>query len=245
MCSGGNLESTSMIRHTPAVLGIALVLAAGLTGCGKQNSAQADLAPAAQSPITQEASMTRPKSPHHLPPADVHGVGPSKRYDQAAGAMDFSFEYPGNWALGVEEGRRQPYRQAIILGPRNVKDTFSAALVIRRLPSKSAGGSFETLQELMEHRRKQYQGREQFSVTGEDTPPLLGTTAHRMQFGYLTTPPQARNQMQALVTRVRAIAVWLTIGDRLYELTYEADVDDFPAYLPVFDRLLQSLQPAA
>ncbi len=234
-----------MMRDTIVLVGAALVCAAGLSGCSKRSDAETGTAPAAQQPITQESSMTRPKSPHHVPPVVVHGVGPWKRYDQASGALDFTFEYPGNWAQGVEEGRRQPYRQVIIIGPRNMKNTFSAGLVVRRLPNKAAGGSFQDLAALMQHRRAQYQAREQFSVIEERELPLLGTTAHRLEYGYLTPLPQTGNQTQALVPRIRAVTIWLTIGDRLYELTFEADAEEFPTYLPVFEHLVQSLQAAA
>jgi hypothetical protein len=195
----------------------------------------------AQAPA-QESRMAESRSLHHRVPVHVQGVGPWKRYEPADVPLGVTFEYPQNWVAGAERGRQQPYWQVIILGPRNPEDTFSATLVVRKLPKRTAGGVHEDLDALLRARRRQYEARQRLVTFEETQRTLLDRRAQQLQFAYAATIPTAQDQTKTLTTRLQVVIVSLDVGDHLYELTYEADADEFSLYQPVFEHLLETLR---
>lgn len=232
------MPMSRMIRY---LAGLATACGPWLLSCAHSQEMPSE-APAS---VAEERPLMSARSSHHLPPAQVHGVGPWTRFQAADSPLDFTFEYPGNWRLGTERGRRQPYWQAIILGPRNPADTFSTSLVIRRLPTKASGGAYEDLDALMAARRKQFAGHQDFALIEEGERPLLGATGRFMRFSYRVTPPVGRDQTRAIPTTIVSTIVWLALGEQLHELSYQADVVDVAAYQPVYDHLLESLATLA
>ena len=181
-----------------------------------------------------------PESSHDIPPVQVSGVGPWVRYAQPRASFDFTFEYPQNWIAGLEEGRQQPYAQAVILGPRNAADSYSAGLTIRRQPVKALGGLYESVEALRRSRRAQYAAAHDVEIISEGEQPLGKITAWRMELSY--TVPLPSHSAEATPTRIRLLLVQFAVFEQLYELSFSADASEYLTYRHVFDHLLASLR---
>jgi len=169
----------------------------------------------------------------------VTGVGPWVVY-QDPSVVGATFEYPQNWVVGSEIGREQPYRQVIILGPRNPENTWSTGLTIRQYPTKAAGGLYPSLQALIEARRKQYGSNASFQRIEEGARPLGDLQTWQSVFTYVVPLPP--HSVQAKPTAIQTRLVLFAAGDALYEVSYTADASQYPTYQDVFDHLLQTLK---
>ena len=181
-----------------------------------------------------------PESTDAIPPIQVSGIGPWVRYQNTRAQLDFAFEYPQNWVVGLEEGRQQPYAQVIILGPRNAANSYSAGLTIRRQPVKTSGGLYENLEALIKSRRSQRAANRAFELLGEREQPLGQLTAWRSEFTDVVPLPS--HSVEAKPTKIRTVLVQFAVYEQLYELSFSADTSEYPQYQYVFDHLLNSLR---
>ena len=182
------------------------------------------------------ATMT---NPHEMPPVKVTGVGPGKLFTDAEKLLACTFEYPENWAIGTEKGRKQPYQQVIILGPRNTSNNFSASLTMRRMPMKASGGIYSQLADLTEVRQKQYAKNPQYRQLNLGERMVSGQKAVSMTIEY-TVPIPPYGKLQAEQVTLRTQFVQFALAGALYELSFSADARDYSVYEPVFERLLQT-----
>ena len=149
------------------------------------------------------ATMT---NPHEMPPMKVTGAGPGKLFADAEKLLACTFEYPENWAIGTEKGRKQPYQQAIILGPRNSSDNFSASLTVRRMPAKAAGGLYAQLADLTEERRKQYASNPHYRQLNAGERVVGGRKAALMTIEYaVAIPPYGKLQGEQVSLRTQFV----------------------------------------
>lgn len=190
----------------------------------------------------------QPSSTSPVPPPDMPRHTPTP--ERTLGAfvifipqhLPLTFEYPSHWIAGEEEGRDAAYQQVIVLGPRNLLDTYSAGLTIRLLPSKERGGTYASLEELTQWRRTQ-EARSEISEVLRDQPrELLGLRGIELEFRTsLDLAPKERGGPM-IPTAIRTRMVLLAQADRFIELVYTADALDYARYVPVFERLLESIR---
>jgi hypothetical protein len=152
-------------------------------------------------------------------------------------SLDASFDFPKGWRLKTGQGTSEPYSQAIVEGPRNQAGTFTAAMIVRRLPNRAQGGRFDGLASL-KSARVAY-----FSRNGkllEDTKAdVAGMKAEDALIAYRIPPlfqPGLKNEPVDVKTRM----VLLEKGGYLYEIQYSADASEFDANRAHFARLLKS-----
>ncbi len=182
------------------------------------------------------AAMTHP---HEMPPVKVTGVGPGKLFADAEKLLACTFEYPENWAIGTEKGRKLPYQQAIILGPRNSSDNFSASLTVRRIPNQASGGMYAQLPDLTEARRKQYASNPHYRQLNTGERIVSGQKAISLTIEYaVPIPPYGKLQGEPVTLQTQFIQ--FESAGAFYELSFSADARDYPVYEPVFERLLQT-----
>lgn len=183
-------------------------------------------------------------NPHDMPPVQVSGVGSWINYSDQENALGCVFEYPENWAVGTERGQKQAYSQAVILGPRNASNTFSAGLTVRRMMTKASGGLYADLESLKVARQKQYGANAHYKKLDSGEQVLGGQKAAWMVIEY-NTPLLPANDLHAFSVTVRMKLVQFAIGNTLYEISYAADVGQYARYEAVFEHLLQTLTIAA
>jgi hypothetical protein len=168
----------------------------------------------------------------------VTGVGPWVRYRDPDASLDYTFEYPGNWVLSIDQGKEQPYWQALILGPRNAGDGFSATLTVRRLPTTAPGALYKDLPTLIDERRRQASASAEYELAEEGERQVDGLAARQADFTYVV--PLPIDSIHPKPTKLRARQVQFARGEALYELHFAADAQDFPAFEHVFDHLVES-----
>ncbi len=178
-------------------------------------------------------------NPHEIPPVKVTGVGTGKLFADTEKGLACTFEYPENWAIGTEKGRKQPYQQAIILGPRNSSDNFSASLTVRRMPNKASGGIYSQLADLTQARQKQYGSNPRYRQLNTGERMVSGQKAVSMTIEYaVPIPPYGKLQAEPVLLQTQFVQ--FASAGVLYELTFSADARDYAAYEPVFEHLLQT-----
>src|SRR3989344_7712910 len=65
--------------------------------------------------------------------------------------LDISFQYPRDWRVMEDKGKIDAYTQAMVLGPRNLDDTYTASFIVRGSPLKSKQGRFENVEQLKQN----------------------------------------------------------------------------------------------
>ncbi len=155
-------------------------------------------------------------------------------------SLPFRFEYPSNWMAGEEEGQGSPYQQVIVLGPRNALDTYNAGLTVRIMPTKTAGGQYENLEELVQRRRAQHGHSGRLEIVRDQPTRLLGLTGTELEFRVDMRLPQGGSH-GSTPTEVQTHTILMAEGNRLFEFIYSADARDYGRYHEAFDHLLQSL----
>lgn len=183
-------------------------------------------------------------------PADstVVVVEELSRYDRfggLAGILPASFEYPKDWRiLPGETDEGVPYTQILILGPRNLDNTFTSTLVIRRSPAAAAGGTDADSRALLERYKRELFNDSQ--VVREITRQVGGRQAVDLTVTY-TIPAPAHHDRSILRQPIRVYVrtVYLDEAGHIYEIVYTSDERNFPAYQDNFEHLLESLRFSA
>ena len=200
--------------------------------------------------VVMSARKPRPSGePGKVPPAPdapraelmarPTGAGPYVAFHHEGAALPLTFEYPQNWKAGLEEGRAAPYRQVIILGPRNTLDTYSTSLVVRELRTRLEGGSYESAEALVERRRTQFAKADDFALLKDEPASVEGAKARELEFEYTARLPHPRSTPRLTTVKTRLVVA--EHGGRLYELSYSADRQDYDRYRTVFGHLLDSV----
>ncbi len=194
----------------------------------------------AQPPKTPQSAPSAPDMPRPGVPVHVEGLGTPAPYMGKRFSLPCTFEYPKNWVAGEEEGRGERYQQVIILGPRNTTDTYNAGLIIRVLPTKSAGGTYAGLEALVAWRRAQYAKSEALQILMDRATQVVGVPGTELEWQFTAILPSSRQEPKR--TTLRMHTVLLAKGDQLFEFVYSADTADYPHYHRAFDQLLQTLR---
>lgn len=166
-------------------------------------------------------------------------AGVYTRYHGTDPVLPLSFDYPGGWRLLEDKGRLEPYTQVMVLGPRNVDDTYSCTLVVRGSPLRRKGGRFGSVEELVGHYESHlFEGHQ---VLERSDRSFFGRPAKDVTVQY-TIPPLRHKGLVPKKVPVTVRTIFLEKDGYLYELIYSADSVDFPRYSYAFDRLIESFQ---
>jgi len=150
-----------------------------------------------------------------------------------------SFEVPENWQVSEEQGRQ--YKQVLLLGPRNVQDTYNAGVVVRVMPSRSRGGEYDTLQDLLAWRRTQHTRSASSAVLAEQPVTVAGLEGVELRYQYDAKLPRGGHPQGAVPTTIKGHSILLAHGGQLVELEYSASAEDFHPYHQAFSHLIDSL----
>ncbi len=188
--------------------------------------------PAASIPLAPD--RPRPdRTPH------VEGIGPFVPYVPKSLKLACTFEVPDNWLATEQQGRGERYQQIILVGPRNAQDTYHAGLTVRITPVGAGGGSYATLEDLIDWRRKQYAQTAGFSELSFREVSVVGPPAKELKWIFQVTLPSAVGPQTVLLKNQ---LVLFAHQEQLYELSFGADAVEFERYAPAFEHLLQSFQ---
>jgi hypothetical protein len=170
------------------------------------------------------------------------GVPPrpgERAYRGATPPLALSLAYPSDWRLTEEAGRREPYAQLRLLGPRNAEDTYTAYIAVRGVAPEAERGAGESLDE----RVRRYADELLDGATIESVQPASLQQAEARELVTLfTVPPLFRSGLKPLPIPVKTRAVFVHRGPYRYELIYSADAREYAAHAPAFDRVLASLR---
>ena len=223
-----------------AILGVALL--AALTGrtamADDQHPHGAEPAAAAPAPQGQPPDM-----PRHLRPVPAAAPDSFQPFRATKVSVPLTFDYPTGWSAGEEQGKQSPYQQVLVLGPRNIEDTYTVGFIVRLLPTRTDGGTHANADELVHWRRTQVEHEATHAWIKDQPIELLGMKGTELEFrSEMKLPPHGTQGGVVIPTSVTTRAIVLSYGNRLVELQYSADAHDYERYRPVFEHLLSSLR---
>ena len=192
--------------------------------------------------VANSQDFSRPPAPDTPTSPASHSaadVGAFKRYVPTRFTVPISFEVPDNWSLREEQGRS--YQQVMLLGPRNTQDTYNAGLVVRVLLTRSSGGEYDTLEDLLAWRRTQYTRSASSSIRVEQPIAVAGLQGVELRYEHHARLPKGGSAQGAFPTTIKGHTVLVSYGGQLLELEYSAEAEDFYRYHEAFRHLLESL----
>ncbi len=162
-----------------------------------------------------------------------------KTYQSDREYLQLSFEYPAAWRIIEDRGKIQAYSQALVIGPNNTAETFSANFVVLGSPIKAKGGRFENIAQL----------RGNFTSHLYENPHFLDSLGAKIEkydaetvIATYTIPPTFDKGIKPLEVPVKTKAFFTQVNDCFYEVIYTADVQDFSKYENDFDHLVKSIR---
>jgi hypothetical protein len=173
-----------------------------------------------------------------IAPAWFAAAAGERQYAGTDASLGIAFSYPDAWKAQEERGRLEPYRQVRLRGPRNQADTYTAYIIVRSRPSGDDEGSYESVEALMQRYRELLP--EGTSVDQDDVRQLAGSAARDLIVS--STIPKRHRHVESPEIPVTTRTVCLEHGHRLYELVYSADAREYPRFVSVFERLLDTLE---
>ncbi|MBI4494157.1 MAG: hypothetical protein HY690_15320 [Chloroflexi bacterium] len=152
--------------------------------------------------------------------------------------LPVSFLYPEDWQ--VREIRESDYAEVDMVGPRNRADTYSLAVILRA--SRAHDGRVEpadvdaAVSAYVSGLARLRNFRELFRARGH----LDGRYAVEVEASY--SMPLPLKAVHPRLTTIVERRIFLQDADRLYEIVYRADEEDFSAYLDAFEKVVRILQ---
>jgi hypothetical protein len=145
------------------------------------------------------------------------------------------FEYPEDWKTVLSSGKG--YKDITIIGPRNVDDTFSLALVVRFTQLASPGVDLKHIMDDTIGRKSKLRD---FEVTSRSDLEIAKHKGESIDFRYSTLKSLKKldsGQMKVCEKRI----IFLD-GDTQYEIIYSATEESYEKYYDVAGKIIQSLQ---
>ena len=167
------------------------------------------------------------------------GMGQEKTYTGTQPELHVTFQYPETWPLHEEQGKLERYQLVRIMGPRNAEGTYTARLSAQGRPRKSAGGQYDSAEELAGHYQQHL--LPEAKILAEQRTTVAGVPAIDLTVEY-TSPAIHHKGLRAVAVPVRERKIFFEKAAYLYELSYTADAGEYDRSAAAFDQLLQSFR---
>lgn len=146
------------------------------------------------------------------------------------------FQYPADWRLKEHRGEREPYAEALVVGPKNAAETFRAAFSVRGVP---AGVRYRSLEAYRDEYLSHFYRDPRIERMTKST--LGGRPAWDVTVSY-TLPALHRPGLKGEPVPLRSRLLFAEHAGVFYLVTYIVDDREHQAHAPAFARLIDSFR---
>ena len=157
-------------------------------------------------------------------------------YQSAKPQLPVKFEYPADWQVEESSGSQEAYAQVQVYGPSSLEPRLRTYLVVRAVPSKTGGGRYASLEEMISAFRDTLQPG--LRIDGTHPAQVAGGSATQVEVsGQLWLPWESP---KAVPVPVKSQRVFLERGGRFYEFAWMATPEVSGQVGAAFSRLLDT-----
>ena len=157
-------------------------------------------------------------------------------YQSAKPQLPVTFEYPADWQVEESSGSQEVYAQVQVYGPSSLEPRLRTYLVVRAVPSKTGGGRYASLEEMVGVFRDTLQPG--LRIDGTHPVQVAGGPATQLEVsGQLWLPWKSPN---AKPVPVKGQRVFLERGGRFYEFAWMGTPEVSGQVRAAFSRLLDT-----
>jgi len=150
----------------------------------------------------------------------------------------FTFLYPDSWR--VREFEDGAHIQVVILGPRDARNQFNAAMAVHSFPNRASGGKYATLDQVIETFRNSHKRS-------------AGFQEHALEHGFVGVHPATEivveytlawraDQPDPTPIAVIEHKIFLARESRFYEISCSTAQSDYATYAQPFRYFVNTLQ---
>lgn len=145
------------------------------------------------------------------------------------------FEYPENWEVNQVTGKG--YKEIMILGPRNIEDTFNIAMVVRFTPLSQDNLDLRLVAENYIERRRKLPG---FLLKSRFTTKVGGFEAEFIEVIFLS--PKSLETPKPDLMEIYEKRILLINKGILFEIIFTGVSNDFITFTAKAEKILESIR---
>lgn len=145
------------------------------------------------------------------------------------------FEYPESWTISQAVGKG--YKEIMVLGPRNIEDTFNLAMVVRFTPLLLNSQRLQLVADNYFSRRVKLSG---FKLESRYTTKMEGVEAEIIEISFLS--PKSFETLKPDYMEIKEKRILLINHSVLYEIIFTGTSSDFISYTDEFEKILISIR---
>lgn len=176
-------------------------------------------------------------APQEAQPMEAEGL---KEYVGSPPLLAVAFRYPADWIAQEEGGRRQPFQQVRMLGPRNAEETYRCYVAVSAVPSAAAGGRHATAEAMADNYTRHLPGEGTVLASRETS--LAGARGRDVTVSYTQSEWRFHGVHKSGRVPIKARTLIVEKESVLYQLTFSADAREYEQHATAFEQLLRSFR---